>query len=455
MGPVARRRAALGAVVLGGCGAGGGPGGGRGAAGLPGGAPLPVGQDIVAADIVLDLDAETGTARMEVAVAPRGGSAVLAIDGLTLLHARVAGGDAAWDEGGRLVLQAAPDEDRVEADLAWRFPRRGLATADGWMADAGGGATLTWPHHCANLFPCDPSPAEGARFSLRATAAEGQVLAPGDLGADAPSYQPAVARGDYARIDLGTSPGGVAMEAWHLPGRSAAARAGTASLPAAMAHLEALLGPYPYGGRFGAVEVDWGPWSWGGMEHHPLVHVAAFDFGNPEVQVHELVHAWFGGHVRIACWEDLVLSEGTTTYLTARALAAADGTDLWPMYVDDFLGPLCSGDPPPPVTLPDATCGAVDLTQHPLGGGAPYFKGACFFEELGDAWGPDAVDAGLASFVGAHGGGAARMQDLLDHLAAVAVDAGARDALDAAATDWLRTPGCPAEARRRCRSGRR
>ena len=451
------RRGARAAAVLGAaCAAAPGDGGratGGGRGGVPD--PLPTGQDIVATEIALDLDTLTGLARVEARVGHRGGAATLAMDGLELQHARVAGGSAATDGAGRLVLQAPPDEDRLVADLAWAFPARRLTTADGWMANAGDGASLTWPHHCARLFPCDPSPAEGVRFSLRATSAEGVVLAPGDLGADAPSYQPAVARGEYTRLPLGTSPGGVELEAWHLPGRAAEAAIGTAPLPAAMAHLEGLLGPYPFGPRFGAVEVDWGPWSWGGMEHHPLVHVATFDFGNPEVQVHELVHAWFGGHVRIACWEDLVLSEGTTTYLTARALAAADGTDLWPLYVDAFLGPLCAADPPAPVTLPDATCGAVDLTQHPLGQGAPYFKGACFFEELGDAWGPDRVDAALAAFVASRGGEAARMQDLLDHLEVQAPDAAARAALTAATTDWLRTPGCPAEARRRCRTGLR
>jgi aminopeptidase N len=35
-------------------------------------------------------------------------------------------------------------------------------------------------------------------------------------------------------------------------------------------------------------------------------------------QVHEAAHGWFGDGVRLRCWEDFVLSEGTASHLDAR-----------------------------------------------------------------------------------------------------------------------------------------
>jgi len=418
-------------------------------------APLPPGQDLIEATLALDLDTFEGEGRFRLRPDPLTGEVGLATSGIELLAVTLDGDPAPPPApGDDLRLRPASTGEPVEIEAQWLFPERSLRTADGWMADARDGASLIWPHHCPRLFPCAPSPAEGARFTLDARSDHGVVLAPGELGAEAPAYQLGVARGDYTRIDLGQSDGGVDVFAWHLPARGAAARRGTGSLVAALSFLERTLGPYPYGSALHTVEVDWGRWSWGGIEHHPMVHVATFSFSDPEVQVHEAAHAWTGDHLRIACWEDLVLSEGTTTWLAARALAAADGTDLWPLYVDEFLVPLCADPEFDTVTLPDQTCGQIDLTTHPLGGGAPYFKGACFFEEVGDLLGPARLEAAVGRFVRARGGGAARMQDLIDHLADEAT-AAERPGLDAAVQDWLRAPRCPADAAARCRSGRR
>ena len=418
-------------------------------------APLPPGQDLLEGTVHLDLDTLEGEGRFRVRPDPLTGEVGLAASGIELLSVTLDGAPQPPPApGDDLRLRPASAADLVEIEAQWAFPERSLLTADGWMADARGGASLIWPHHCPRLFPCAPSPAEGARFALTAHSDHGVVLAPGELGAEAPAYQLGVARGDYTRLDLGQSDGGVDVFAWHLPARGAAARRGTGSLVAALSFLERTLGPYPYGSALHTVEVDWGRWSWGGIEHHPMVHVATFSFSDPEVQVHEAAHAWTGDHLRIACWEDLVLSEGTTTWLAARALAAADGTDLWPRYVDEFLVPLCADPELDTVTLPDQTCGQIDLTTHPLGGGAPYFKGACFFEEVGDLLGPARLEAAVGRFVQARGGGAARMQDLIDHLADEATPA-ERPGLDAAVQDWLRAPRCPADAAARCRSGLR
>ena len=54
------------------------------------------------------------------------------------------------------------------------------------------------------------------------------------------------------------------------------------------------------------------------MEHHPQWHVDDSSFGSQETQAHEASHGWYGDGIRLACWEDFVLSEGTVTYLAGR-----------------------------------------------------------------------------------------------------------------------------------------
>ena len=57
------------------------------------------------------------------------------------------------------------------------------------------------------------------------------------------------------------------------------------------------------------------------MEHHPFVHIGSVAIGDEETNVHESAHGWFGDGIRIACWEDFVLSEGTVSATSpARAL---------------------------------------------------------------------------------------------------------------------------------------
>ncbi len=63
------------------------------------------------------------------------------------------------------------------------------------------------------------------------------------------------------------------------------------------------------------------------MEHHLLWHIGAASLGDRRTHIHEAVHGWFGAGVRLACWEDLVLSEGTATYYEARILEAVAGAE--------------------------------------------------------------------------------------------------------------------------------
>src|SRR6185503_12144010 len=96
---------------------------------------------------------------------------------------------------------------------------------------------------------------------------------------------------------------------------------------------ETTYGDYAFGDSVAAVSADWGPGAYGGMEHHPFFHVAKDAFADPVVHAHEAAHGWFGDGVRIRCWEDFVLSEGTVSYLAAHALLdVLKETDVWMSY---------------------------------------------------------------------------------------------------------------------------
>lgn len=72
------------------------------------------------------------------------------------------------------------------------------------------------------------------------------------------------------------------------------------------------------------------------MEHHPLWHVATGSMAERTTHVHEAVHGWYGDGIRISCWEDFVLSEGVTTYLSARAIEAVWGATAGEAVWDEY-----------------------------------------------------------------------------------------------------------------------
>src|SRR5213592_1754219 len=108
------------------------------------------------------------------------------------------------------------------------------------------------------------------------------------------------------------------------------------------------------------------------MEHHPYWHVAKDAMSDEETQAHEAAHGWFGNGVRIRCWEDFVLSEGTVSYLAARALekvgGAAAGKAVWDSYQLQLDAAVMNGDT---IALPD-TCNAIDIISDPLWSSIPY-----------------------------------------------------------------------------------
>jgi len=267
---------------------------------------------------------------------------------------------------------------------------------------------------------------------------------PTSIPAEAPAYQLAWSVDDYTELPLGTTTAGTQVSAWYRTnGNNAATNAtnGTAHLVAAFDWLEQTLGAYRFGPKFGTVSVAWPAGAYGGMEHHPFVHIAQTAMASEETQVHEAAHGWFGDGIRIKCWEDFVLSEGTVSYLAARALdvvAPTVGAQVW----QDYQSQLAS-IPGTDLVWPDS-CGQVDVVKDNLFTSAPYMRGAFFYKAVADKVGADKVDQALAAFYAAHAGGAATMADMLATIQTVT----GYDPT-ACAASWLRattvpTPGpCP------------
>jgi aminopeptidase N len=370
-------------------------------------------RDLLHMDLAVDLDSATALATITVAAAESTGLSLEA-SGLEISAVSMDGCALDWSVGdGALHLGVPAGVEDPVVEITYGFAS--TTDFDGWSED---GFSLTWPYFCGNLFPCHSDPADGLSMSLSLSSElSGSVLVyPEAIPAEAPSYQLAWARGPYERLDLGRSAGGVDLEVWYLGGDRDTATRGTEHLLAAWEWLEATMGPYPFGERAGTVEVDWGPGAYGGMEHHPLVHVGSGSMGDRVTQIHEAAHGWYGGGVRIACWEDFVLSEGTVTYLTARAITevigAEAGEETWAEY-DTALAWSEANEPWP--AWPEG-CGEIDILDDDLFSYAPYQRGAEFYRRYAELVGVELLDEALASFFQEHVGQAATMQSMLEHL---------------------------------------
>jgi len=390
-------------------------------------------RDILSTALEVDLVALTATATIAVASSPST-TASFEVQGLTIESVTDPDGEPFLYEiadGAVTVEVPGGGDDPV---FVFDYSFLSYSGMTGYMES---GVTLIWPYYCGNLFPCHSDPADGLRFSLSVTGfgTEESAVYPEVIEADAPSYQIAWAVGEYSYTSLGTTTNGTELRVWWNPGDEAAALEGTADLVAAFDWFEQTLGPYPFGPVAGSVQV---PWFGGGMEHHPYWHVGNFSMSDPYVHIHEAGHGWYGGGVRIECWEDFVLSEGTVTYLTARAFEEAIGpdaaADLWSTYeseLDSIVGAETIA------AWPDS-CGEVDILDDNLFTGAPYYRGAFFYRAVAEQVGVEALDGVLAGFFQEHVGGAALMQDMIDYiLAETGFDA------SALADAWLRSFDVP------------
>jgi hypothetical protein len=378
---------------------------------------------------------------LEVDLASRSATAVIAVDAASRTGASFEVGDLEIEQvvgsDGPLKFRVQdgtldvglPARQPAELTVHYRFHEHqkleGLTKA---------GVTFSWPYFCGNLFPCKSDPSDGLRFELALDGVpDGKAAVfPTQVPDQAPSYMLAWAVGDYTRIDLGTTAHGRAVSVHHLPGEAQIASAGTANQ-----WLEDTYGEYMFGNEVGSVSAAWGDGAFGGMEHHPFWHVSSGSMGDEETHAHEAAHGWFGNGVRLACWEDLTLSEGTTSYLAARSLEAVKGEAAGNAVWQDFeyqLDSVISRDDK--IAWPE-TCGAIDV-YHDLWNSVPYMKGAFFYRAVEQQVGRDAIDQVIAAFYAEYKGEAATMQDMLD-----VIERETGFDPSALAEGWLRSMGRP------------
>lgn len=367
-------------------------------------------REILDTKLAFDVTALSGTATITFAASATPGAS-LEVGDLMLDSVRLGDADLRYAAGllpKTIDLALMPSTEPVVVTIAFHYKHHA-----GFQGAHANGFTLIWPYYCGNLFPCHSRPDDGTTLSLELTGVPaGKTAVYPEMVAEAPSYQIAWAIDEFTERPLGTTTAGTSVSVWHRANETAAAERGTANLVAAFDWLEKTLGPYRFGSKVGTVSVRWGAGALGGMEHHPLWHVGAGALGDEETNVHEAVHGWYGGGIRIACWEDFVLSEGTTTYLAGRALdvvAPTVGAAVWNSYAAE----LPDIEPTDPV-WPNS-CNAIDILEDNLFTRAPYIRGAFFYRAV--ALRPDVgaakLDEALAAFYAAHAGKAATMSEML------------------------------------------
>jgi aminopeptidase N len=371
---------------------------------LDGKADAASGVNIQATHLDVDLAAKTAVATIEL---EKAGSVALEAGGLTIKKVTDSRGNRRFSVvGGTLRVS------NVRGELVIEYGFTQHSNADGLLP---GGSTVLWPYWCGNLFPCHSQPADGTTFSLNIDGVPSgkQAIYPETIDAESPPYMLAWAVGSYTKQELGTTPAGTKLSTYWLPQGKTAALAGTKNLVKAFDWLETNLGPYTFGREVAAVSVVWGEGMYGGMEHHPFFHVAKDAMDDEVTHVHEAVHGWFGDGVRIRCWEDFVLSEGTTSYLAARALsqvAPALETQIWADYKDELDAAIAEGGAP---AWPMG-CNQIDILKDKLFTNLPYMQGAFFYKDVATQVGAAKLDAVLSKFYMTHKNKAAGMQQMID-----------------------------------------
>ena len=364
--------------------------------------------NIDATSLDVQLDGLTAVATIDL---ERNGNVVLEVGGLTISKITDDRGTRRYTiRDGKLRIS------QVRGPLVIEYGFEGHAMADGLLP---GGSTVIWPYHCGNLFPCHSQPADGTTFTLALDGipAGQTAIYPESIDTEAPPYMLAWAVGTYGKASLGATTAGTKIGVHWLPGGETAARAGTKHLVKVVDWYETTIGPYAFGTEMAAVSVVWGEGLYGGMEHHPYWHVAKDAMSDEVTQAHEAAHGWFGDGVRLRCWEDFVLSEGTVSYLSARALAKvapAMEAKIWADYQDELDAAIAEGGSPAWPT----GCNQIDIIEDKLFTNLPYMQGAFFYKDVAAVVGADVLDGVIGRFYKKHKNQAAGMQDMVDAIKA-------------------------------------
>ena len=198
-------------------------------------------------------------------------------------------------------------------------------------------ATMSEPQNAQNWMPCHDVPADRALFSIDMGMAGAEtMIANGDLVADEPgddgsrrmkyqtgytlpTYLMAFAISDFEVKNATTS--GVPVSIWHRRGLPGEHEAVLEELVGMIAHIEALLGPYPFE-KYALVHVPMLPAS--GIENAGITFQAegagATTMGAElTLTAHELGHQWFGDLVTLESWDDVWIKEGMASLLEQEA----------------------------------------------------------------------------------------------------------------------------------------
>lgn len=361
--------------------------------------------NVAATNLDVDLAAKSAVATIEL---EKNGNVSLEAGGLTIKKVSDGRGNRRFKVvGGKLLVS------NVRSPLVVEYTFTQHANADGLLA---GGSTVIWPYFCGNLFPCHSQPADGTTFTLNldGVPANKKAVYPKAIDAESPPYMLAWAVGSYTKKELGTTTAGTKVSTYYLPNGESPATTGTKHLVAAFDWYEKTLGPYSFGHDVASVSVVWGEGMYGGMEHHPYWHVARDAMNDEVTHVHEAAHGWFGDGVRLKCWEDFVLSEGTVSYLAARVLGqvagAAEEAKAWAEYKTELDDAIAEGGAPAWPT----GCNQIDILKDKLFTNLPYMEGAYFYKDVAEQIGADKLDQIIGDFYKAHKNQPAGMQDMID-----------------------------------------
>ena len=365
--------------------------------------------DVKATNLDVDLASKSAVATIEL---EKYGNVALEVGGLTVKKVTDGRGNRRFTiKNGKLLVSNVRSPMVVEYTFAQH------TNADGLLP---GGSTVLWPYWCGNLFPCHSQPSDGTTFTLNldGVPSNKKAIYPESIDAESPPYMLAWAVGSYTKKELGTTTAGTKVSTYWLPNGETAALAGTKHLVAAFDWYEKTIGPYSFGKDVASVSVVWGEGMYGGMEHHPYWHVAKDAMNDEVTHVHEAAHGWFGDGVRLRCWEDFVLSEGTVSYLAARAIGQVAGpteeAKVWAEYKTELDDAIAEGGAPAWPT----GCGQIDILKDKLFTNLPYMQGAYFYKDVAAQIGAAKLDQIIGDFYKAHRNKPAGMQDMIDAIKA-------------------------------------
>jgi aminopeptidase N len=394
-------------------------------------------RDVLLTSLAIDLEAMTGTA--DVVLSGSSSSTGASFEIGDLLITKVSSDTRQLNfntESGRLDVGVPISVDEQTLTIEYSFNMQ-----DNFNGLLQNGMTFTWPYFCGNLFPCRSIPAEGSAYEMTISGIPQGMLGiyPHSIASDMPAYMLAWAIGEYVYSQLGETANGTEVGVYYFPDQEESALMGTQYLADVFGWYEQTYGEYGFGNRVASVSVDWGQGGYGGIEHHPYWHIARESMSDQVLHAHEAAHGWFGNGVRIACWEDFVLSEGLASYLAARALGEVVGSEygdqVWSSYENRLN--LLQNSNDNKIAWPEG-CNEIDILEDGLFGIAPYMKGAFFFKHLEHELGKALFDSLLSDFYAVNRGKAATLQALLDRIR----EGSGYDPSDCAVA-WLRSEPLP------------